>query len=334
MICKWCGETLKRGDSTCRRCRKEVPAMSDCGGFYDLVPQAGAGVVQPVVSGEASAPVNQVPVRPIAPVLPDARGERIAKRKNLILLVAVLVAAFFLVQTIILNGKLSDAEAQLERYASRDDERDDKEEEKPGEDDGNGKEDKPGENEDPGLPGGNGEEDPKPTDTPQDPTEEPTEDPKPTEEPDEKVVEKVFEKLEPEVKIELTEERQAQLRNGEGLYFVLQDKNGDDTIGLYIYMDLETEELHLWVVEGADEYAFRMEWADKNGVCKSSEMEYREETPLPGEGADWDKDEVPEYSGVKMNFSNYMENTELHCYITCVDGDETVNITVDGVMLP
>ena len=36
MICKWCGAEMDRNDLKCRRCGKETPALSDCGGFYDL----------------------------------------------------------------------------------------------------------------------------------------------------------------------------------------------------------------------------------------------------------------------------------------------------------
>lgn len=37
MICKGCGGALERGERICRRCGREVPSLSDCGGFYDLV---------------------------------------------------------------------------------------------------------------------------------------------------------------------------------------------------------------------------------------------------------------------------------------------------------
>ena len=40
MFCKWCGGNIASSDTKCRRCGKEVPALSDCGGFYDLVPNA------------------------------------------------------------------------------------------------------------------------------------------------------------------------------------------------------------------------------------------------------------------------------------------------------
>ena len=47
MICKWCGNSMETRETVCRRCGKEVPAKSDCGGFYDLVPDA-QGIVPPV----------------------------------------------------------------------------------------------------------------------------------------------------------------------------------------------------------------------------------------------------------------------------------------------
>ena len=48
MICKWCGNSMETRETVCRRCGKEVPAKSDCGGFYDLVPDA-QGIVPPVL---------------------------------------------------------------------------------------------------------------------------------------------------------------------------------------------------------------------------------------------------------------------------------------------
>ena len=40
MFCKWCGGNLNPSETKCKRCGKEIPALSDCGGFYDLVPTA------------------------------------------------------------------------------------------------------------------------------------------------------------------------------------------------------------------------------------------------------------------------------------------------------
>jgi len=42
---------MERSEAVCRRCGREAPAMSDCGGFYDLVPQAGQAI--PVAAVEA-----------------------------------------------------------------------------------------------------------------------------------------------------------------------------------------------------------------------------------------------------------------------------------------
>lgn len=40
MFCKWCGGNVASTDTKCKRCGRDVPALSDCGGFYDLVPGA------------------------------------------------------------------------------------------------------------------------------------------------------------------------------------------------------------------------------------------------------------------------------------------------------
>lgn len=66
MFCKWCGADLPNSANKCTRCGKEVPAMSDCGGFYDLVPNAkrrtaGGPVSTPV--GPKVVPVNVDPAK-------------------------------------------------------------------------------------------------------------------------------------------------------------------------------------------------------------------------------------------------------------------------------
>lgn len=37
MFCKFCGETLDPSQRKCRRCGREVPASTDCGGYYDVI---------------------------------------------------------------------------------------------------------------------------------------------------------------------------------------------------------------------------------------------------------------------------------------------------------
>lgn len=62
MFCKWCGADYPTGANKCKRCGKEVPAMSDCGGFYDLVPKAAIPPVVPIQ--ERKAPEHkQMPAR-------------------------------------------------------------------------------------------------------------------------------------------------------------------------------------------------------------------------------------------------------------------------------
>ena len=53
MFCKHCGGNISASDTKCKRCGKPVPARSDCGGFYDLVP--GAPVVAPVAAPGAES---------------------------------------------------------------------------------------------------------------------------------------------------------------------------------------------------------------------------------------------------------------------------------------
>lgn len=97
MICKWCGSPQESGDRVCARCGREIPPISDCGGFYDLVPGAcaAAGVGRPA----EPAPVPERPVQP-RPVPVDQSKLKKRKRRGyerLALLAAlVLLVALFL----------------------------------------------------------------------------------------------------------------------------------------------------------------------------------------------------------------------------------------------
>lgn len=70
MICKWCGASMDAHETVCRRCGKEAPPRSDCGGFYDLVPAARniipAAPVQPQVPQPVAAPAVAPAVEPAA----------------------------------------------------------------------------------------------------------------------------------------------------------------------------------------------------------------------------------------------------------------------------
>lgn len=43
MICKWCGARVDPAKKTCGRCGRKNMPLSDCGGFYDVVPNAPRG---------------------------------------------------------------------------------------------------------------------------------------------------------------------------------------------------------------------------------------------------------------------------------------------------
>lgn len=63
MFCKWCGGTLTPSDVKCSRCGKAVPPLSDCGGFYDLMPTAEsrkeAAPVPKMETKKATVPVQK-----------------------------------------------------------------------------------------------------------------------------------------------------------------------------------------------------------------------------------------------------------------------------------
>lgn len=105
MICKWCGETIKIGAKTCKRCKRELPALSDCGGFYDLVPK---DTPVPTPAAEPK-PAVQPPVRPVLPQ-PKQTNPVI----NVVLILSVVMAVISLILTISLSGKLADAREEAD----------------------------------------------------------------------------------------------------------------------------------------------------------------------------------------------------------------------------
>lgn len=124
MICKWCGETLKSGAKTCKRCHREIPPLSDCGGFYDLVPQARSAV---------AVPTEEIPIRvpeeviaepeamesPVRPVPPKKRKKKSNTILNVIFWLSIALVVILLIQTISLSGKLSDANDEIRRLRAK-----------------------------------------------------------------------------------------------------------------------------------------------------------------------------------------------------------------------
>ena len=109
MFCKWCGGNLASSDTKCKRCGKEVPALSDCGGFYDLVPNAKEPVeVHPGPVVPPERPTNP-PHKPEPPKdVPPARSKK-ASKKSLVGLFALTVVGFALVilLLVIILGKVN-----------------------------------------------------------------------------------------------------------------------------------------------------------------------------------------------------------------------------------
>lgn len=95
MICKWCGAPVDVTRGKCSACGRELPPLSDCGGFYNIVPGAARPEAQPYVQQTHSAPqsspepVSPPPRRKKRPVLPLVT-------LALLLLVGVLSVVLFL----------------------------------------------------------------------------------------------------------------------------------------------------------------------------------------------------------------------------------------------
>lgn len=104
MICKWCGAGVSPAEKKCPRCGREIPALSDCGGFYDIAPRMprDSGAAKEVPAPAVSAPVAASPERKN-----QGKGAVILA---LIGIVAVTVLAVILVMQI---GKVSELESLL-----------------------------------------------------------------------------------------------------------------------------------------------------------------------------------------------------------------------------
>ena len=108
MFCKWCGGNIASSDTKCKRCGKEVPVLSDCGGFYDLVPNAkrtgAASAVNTRIPAVVSAETGRGTVAE-----PEQPKRKNGSRKLLVTLLIVTVACFVLTLMLLLTtvGKLN-----------------------------------------------------------------------------------------------------------------------------------------------------------------------------------------------------------------------------------
>lgn len=129
MFCKWCGATLPNTAGKCPRCGKEAPVLSDCGGFYDLVPAAKQPPAtlpgQPSELPKADppnavAPKTDPPPKAAAPQtnLPPQTRNQPARKKNILpLLIACVCFLLIIAFLLSMNSKL---ERILRSYAQQD----------------------------------------------------------------------------------------------------------------------------------------------------------------------------------------------------------------------
>lgn len=122
MICKWCGATIKVTNGKCQSCGRDIPPISDCGGFYNVAPKATRETEQ--------KSVTDYPKKQAEPELERAQSvlceNRPApeKRTNILpftiaaFLFAV-IGIFLLLQVMVLNKRLSSLErAQVQADSS------------------------------------------------------------------------------------------------------------------------------------------------------------------------------------------------------------------------
>ncbi len=112
MFCKWCGQNVDLKNGVCPSCGKQQPPMTDCGGFYNLVPGAKAA---------------ETPAGPAQPVQPSLRNndralqelrKQVAQESRttrLLGLIGIGVGALALLLTLVLVLPLSSRVSRLNR---------------------------------------------------------------------------------------------------------------------------------------------------------------------------------------------------------------------------
>lgn len=110
MFCKWCGEPVKTGQVKCSGCGRELPPLSECGGFYNLVPEARSKspIAEPLRSVRQEAAVNGKAAPPR-----QKKKRRISHLFSAASLVTILIGlVLILLSNLSTNRKLSNLEAQ------------------------------------------------------------------------------------------------------------------------------------------------------------------------------------------------------------------------------
>lgn len=110
MFCKWCGETVKEGEKRCPKCLRELPALSECGGFYNLYKQQPENEPLP-----RAVPVSnpKQEARPAAAIHEKKRPSKAnANVWRIVCAVLAIVCLFNLLRLGSLNRRLRQLEAE------------------------------------------------------------------------------------------------------------------------------------------------------------------------------------------------------------------------------
>ncbi len=109
MICKWCAATVTPGDQVCPRCKRELPSLTDCGGFTNIT----RGLTPP-------APLAAAPAAPAAQKSDPAPAAAPAPKKKspmgwILLLIAGVLLAVMLISLLSLGGQIRDLEGRVDK---------------------------------------------------------------------------------------------------------------------------------------------------------------------------------------------------------------------------
>jgi len=112
MFCKWCGKTILATDERCTACGRQTPAMSDCGGLYNL-------------KHSATAPTPPVPTPSKHPLIDRLEAQyekdRRAARKHHTATIAgftvtIIVLLVLLVSVVMLTIQISKLEDKMDAF--------------------------------------------------------------------------------------------------------------------------------------------------------------------------------------------------------------------------
>lgn len=108
MICKWCGAPVDVTRGKCSACGRELPPLSDCGGFYNIVPGAARPEAQPCVQQTHSEPQSST-----EPVSPPPRQKKRPVLPLVTLAVLLLVGVLSVVLFLSLGSRLDALEQRI-----------------------------------------------------------------------------------------------------------------------------------------------------------------------------------------------------------------------------